>query len=490
MDVKEKWTIYLILLVAGFTTGIGSLLNVPVYWLQYGATWMFLYLVFLALFMYIAIREVEWVRNLGYNFGDVYRKILKRPELMFVILAVIILLLSTEPVYMILIPLSIIRWTYPTPFSKLMSKLLVIGLMFLVLRMGRKKTLEISAITSLILGIILILLATGHLGAFYLKRPYQWHMMTVSMIVTAFRRALYGSGLGFAFYLLMGNIIDEKFNGKFVVGTGIVVHVLMVVLFSCIAFFALFYRILIFNPNTHITSGHLIYALHGGLGPLASLLASFSILLAGITFILPAAEAGVQILKSSFGMDRDKAIMYLAGASLIAGVLDISVSVENLLWKVFIALIISAALCEFYPVIALRGTENIPGDIELETSLDVLAEEEVEENKKQPQPQYEGMRTNSDLLMIKEVAKDMDKTQRILFYESKKRNPALMALLSLLIPGLGQMIQGRVLRGVLILVFSWTLVVPLWGIYDSYKLAKEYNQQLFFILFSDNEKQP
>jgi TM2 domain-containing membrane protein YozV len=77
------------------------------------------------------------------------------------------------------------------------------------------------------------------------------------------------------------------------------------------------------------------------------------------------------------------------------------------------------------------------------------------------------------------------------------KNPGLAALLSLIIPGLGQMYAGRIARGlvffflgipltVVIAVFFFWLILPIflpmafwiWNIFDAYRLCGEYNRRL------------
>ena len=95
---------------------------------------------------------------------------------------------------------------------------------------------------------------------------------------------------------------------------------------------------------------------------------------------------------------------------------------------------------------------------------------------------------DTEILKIKEIAKSMGKTQRIIYYETKKRSPALMAVLSFLIPGLGQILQGKIVRGILFFLFSWLIIPWIWSIYDAYVLAKNYNENLYEILFSEDDK--
>ena len=77
------------------------------------------------------------------------------------------------------------------------------------------------------------------------------------------------------------------------------------------------------------------------------------------------------------------------------------------------------------------------------------------------------------------------------------KNSGLAALLSLIIPGLGQMYAGRIARGlvffflgiqltVIIAVFFFWLILPIflplafwiWNIFDAHRLCNEYNRRL------------
>ena len=61
-----------------------------------------------------------------------------------------------------------------------------------------------------------------------------------------------------------------------------------------------------------------------------------------------------------------------------------------------------------------------------------------------------------EAMQIKDFAKDMDKTQRIVYYEQKKKSGGIALLLSLIIPGAGQMYLGKVGMGI-ILFFTFGL---------------------------------
>ena len=69
----------------------------------------------------------------------------------------------------------------------------------------------------------------------------------------------------------------------------------------------------------------------------------------------------------------------------------------------------------------------------------------------------------------------------------EKKTYPLMALASAIIPGLGQLLKGQVVKGLLIIVLGitlsylliWTVVFPIllwaWNVYDAYTSASESN---------------
>jgi len=91
----------------------------------------------------------------------------------------------------------------------------------------------------------------------------------------------------------------------------------------------------------------------------------------------------------------------------------------------------------------------------------------------------------TEAMQIKEFAKDMDKNQKVVYYEQKKKSAGIATALSIIIPGVGQMYLEKVRRGILILIFCWLIIPWLYGIYDAYKSAKDYDAQLYSIIFSE-----
>jgi len=96
----------------------------------------------------------------------------------------------------------------------------------------------------------------------------------------------------------------------------------------------------------------------------------------------------------------------------------------------------------------------------------------------------------SERMMILNATRTMDDNQKRIYYEQKKKSKGLMAALSFIIPGLGQMLMGRVGRGLVIFFLSWLVIPWIYGIYDAHKIAKEYNLELYNLLFGAHYQQP
>jgi predicted RNA-binding Zn-ribbon protein involved in translation (DUF1610 family) len=56
---------------------------------------------------------------------------------------------------------------------------------------------------------------------------------------------------------------------------------------------------------------------------------------------------------------------------------------------------------------------------------------------------------------------------------ASRATPWLQALASLLVPGLGQALQGRLLLGVVILLTSWLIVPWFLGVVDAWRVARQ-----------------
>ncbi|CAD7773747.1 hypothetical protein FHEFKHOI_01467 [Candidatus Methanoperedenaceae archaeon GB50] len=92
-----------------------------------------------------------------------------------------------------------------------------------------------------------------------------------------------------------------------------------------------------------------------------------------------------------------------------------------------------------------------------------------------------------EAMQIKEFTKDMDKNQKVAYYEQKSKNVGIATALSIIIAGVGQMYLGKVGKGILILLFCWLVIPWIYGIYDAYKGAKDYNARLYSLVFSEQE---
>ena len=79
----------------------------------------------------------------------------------------------------------------------------------------------------------------------------------------------------------------------------------------------------------------------------------------------------------------------------------------------------------------------------------------------------------------------MDRGQKILLYEVIKKKVGLITLISIFIPGGGQIYQGEYLKGLLILLLAWLILPWLYGIYDAYTMASTFNQELFELIYPE-----
>ena len=233
MDQVKKWTLYLMFLVAGFATGIGSIGLFPQFWLQYGMTGLGIYLIFLVVLTYVAILETERVMKSGYYFVELYKKVAQKPAMILAILVVVTLFLSYYAANTMLALIAPIVGTGTA--GRLIAKALMLGIAFLVLTRAKEKTFAIMAGGS----IFFVIAVFVTMVAFKVQIPNNaaflgmakhmittTHPVSLAMIKAAAEKAVYGVGLGFGFYLMLGSFINERFNAKVIVGTGIFIQLL------------------------------------------------------------------------------------------------------------------------------------------------------------------------------------------------------------------------------------------------------------------------
>lgn len=319
MDQTQKWTMYLIFLVAGFATGIGSLGLFPQFWLHYGLTGLVVHLGFLLVFTLVAIFETERVMKSGYYFVELYRKVLQRPAMILAIAVTIIAFLSYYTANVMLILLG--PYVGTETIGRLVAKIIMLALIFVIITRAKEKTFTIMSLGSLFFIAVAIITAilfkvkippTAAFLATARHMAYSWQPLSLSLIRAAAERALYGVGLGFGFYIMLGSFINERFNAKTIIGVGI----LMQVVVSLLATLTIIYAIAPSSPE------RLFFYAYGGeedalqlIKDLPDILSGYSYLLiliglsiffAGLTSILPTAEVGVQIIASVFKFPEQK----------------------------------------------------------------------------------------------------------------------------------------------------------------------------------------
>jgi len=374
MDEIKKWTLYLIFLVAGFTTGIGTIGLFPQFWLQYGITGLVLHVLFLVLFGYVALLETETVMKSGYYFVEVFTKLLRKPAMILTFFAVIAMFLSYYSGNVMLSLLSPVVGTGTV--GRLIAKVVMFVIMFVILTRAKEKTFSIMAIGSIIFVVAVVVTTLAFKAIIPENAAYLGmakHMLlakngiTGNMIKDAALRAIYGVGLGFAFYLMLGSFLNERFNPKVIVGTGILIQFIIGILSTITVVYAV-------APTT---PGRLLQYVYGGeegaiqmMGDLPTILADYPILLAliaisvffaGLTSLLPTAEVGLQIAESTLKVSRDKAATYLIAVSLAIGVLDSPPSLADMMLKAVSIALFFTAIYEIYPV--LKGEVSQVGKV-------------------------------------------------------------------------------------------------------------------------------
>ena len=79
---------------------------------------------------------------------------------------------------------------------------------------------------------------------------------------------------------------------------------------------------------------------------------------------------------------------------------------------------------------------------------------------------------------LKEKEKILVEKRLVVKKQQEPKNPVLAMVLSLIIPGLGQIYLGKTKRGLIILLTCWLIVPWIYGIIDAYQTAKEINKKI------------
>lgn len=367
---------YMIVLVAGFATGIGTIGLFPQMWLKYGITGLAFHVVFLAIFTILAISETEAVMKSRQYFVDLYRKILGKPGMIMTIFALGVIFLSY---YTANVGLSILSpFVGAGALGRLISKIVVMGVILAVISRAKEKAFLLMAFGSLFLIVLVPLFAVLSVtnppkDAVYVSIAKNMLLnvppITPDLIRAAAERAVYGVGLGFGFYLMLGSFLNERLNPRIIIGTGVMVQLILGLLSTV----AIAYMITPLDPGTFLS-----YA-NGGeeqaielMERLPEILEDYNLLLyplalglfmAGMTSILPTAEVDLQILQSILRTSRSKASLYLTGIVLLFGIIDSSPTIADMMLKAVTTAIFVTAIFELYPII--NGRVQKPNSLQL-----------------------------------------------------------------------------------------------------------------------------
>ncbi|ALM74228.1 sodium-dependent transporter [Thermococcus barophilus] len=372
MEERAKWTIYLTFLVAGFATGIGTMGLFPQFWLQYGITGLTVYLIFTLFFTYLAILEAELTQKTAYHFVELYTKLTRTSGMIIAILLAIMVFLSYYTVNTALILLSPFLGT--GALGRLIAKLILLAVTFIIITRAKEKTFLIMAGGSALFVIFAVITAIAFKtkipaenfyldlvkGMIFARQP-----LSLALLRDAAIRALYGVGLGFAFYLMIGSFMGRNFNSKVIIGTGVAIQVFI----GIIATFTVIYSVAPGTPGLLLT-----YATGGEEGSikfmeaLPHVLANYQILLlmiamslffAGLTSIVPTAEIGLQITQMLTGLSREKAATYFISFVVLLGIIDSYPPVADMMLQAINVFIFIGAIFEIYPILTkLRGQKS------------------------------------------------------------------------------------------------------------------------------------
>ncbi|NJE07307.1 hypothetical protein E3E31_01895 [Thermococcus sp. M39] len=373
MEEKTKWTIYLAFLVAGFATGIGTMGLFPQFWLQYGMTGLTVYLLFTVFFTYLAILEAESTQKTAYHFAELYTKLTKTSGMIIAILLAIIVFLSYYTANTALILLSPFLGTGTV--GRLIAKLILLAVTFIIITRAKEKTFLIMALGSAIFVIFAVITAVAFKtkipaenfyltlakGMIFAKQP-----ISLALLRDAAIRALYGVGLGFAFYLMIGSFMGRDFSSKVIIGTGVAIQVFIGILST----FIVIYSVAPGTPGLLLT-----YATGGEEGSikfmeaLPKVLADYQILLfmiaislffAGLTSIVPTAEIGLQITQMLTGLSREKAATYFIGFVVLIGIIDSYPPIADMMLQAINIFIFIGAIFEVYPLVTKLREQKSP----------------------------------------------------------------------------------------------------------------------------------
>lgn len=92
----------------------------------------------------------------------------------------------------------------------------------------------------------------------------------------------------------------------------------------------------------------------------------------------------------------------------------------------------------------------------------------------------------ADQMRVNRASASMDSGQKALLYEVMKKNVGLITLISIFLPGGGQIYSSQYLKGILILLLSWLIIPWLYGIYDAHTTANRFNIELYGLIYPES----
>lgn len=85
--------------------------------------------------------------------------------------------------------------------------------------------------------------------------------------------------------------------------------------------------------------------------------------------------------------------------------------------------------------------------------------------------------------IYRQQGKTLSNTEKMVLYNQEKKDETMGLILSLFFGGFGLMYAGKIGRGILVLIFFWTIVAWIYGIVATRNTISEHNSKLYLALF-------
>ncbi len=175
---------------------------------------------------------------------------------------------------------------------------------------------------------------------------------------------------------------------------------------------------------------------------------------------------GLTIAASSFILPNY--FLYLISAGVVLMLLSVPMKISDAR-KLKLAKEQQGKPGKLTPMIPAKAIPVIPAAKRESFFSRLLRRKPKEQKKKEEKP---------EIPKLKEKEKTLVEKRLVVKKQQEPKNPVLAMILSIIIPGLGQIYLGKTKKGLIILLTCWLIVPWLYGILDAYQTAKEINKKI------------